>query len=114
MPKWICLLRGINVGGKHLLPMKSLCEILESIGCTDIETYIQSGNAVFNSSERGAKKLADLISDKIESTHSFRPAVMMIKPKTLNSIIEANPFASKTDPGKTIHCFFSRVKSCVR
>lgn len=41
------LLRGINVGGKNLLPMKALAEIFAAAGCTEVKTYIQSGNVVF-------------------------------------------------------------------
>ncbi|MBA3266271.1 MAG: DUF1697 domain-containing protein, partial [Nocardioidaceae bacterium] len=42
----VVLLRGINVGGRHKLPMPLLRETCESLGCTDVTTYIQSGNVV--------------------------------------------------------------------
>ena len=41
------LLRGINVGTKNSLPMAELRAMLEAIGCADVRTYVQSGNAVF-------------------------------------------------------------------
>ena len=47
MTRYVALLRGINVGGKHILPMQKLRDILASLGCEDVATYIQSGNAVF-------------------------------------------------------------------
>ena len=43
----IALLRGINVGGKNKLPMKDLAVMFTEAGCTDVRTYIQSGNVVF-------------------------------------------------------------------
>ena len=43
----IALLRGINVGGKNILPMKDLVTIFSGAGCGDVRTYIQSGNVVF-------------------------------------------------------------------
>jgi uncharacterized protein (DUF1697 family) len=49
MGKHIALLRGINVGGKNPLPMKKLVKMFEKAGCTDVKTYIQSGNVVFES-----------------------------------------------------------------
>jgi hypothetical protein len=45
MVTWIALFRGINVGGKNILPMKELTRELEKLGYTKIESYIQSGNA---------------------------------------------------------------------
>jgi uncharacterized protein (DUF1697 family) len=46
--KHVALLRGINVGGKHRLPMADLAQLFVGAGCTDVKTYIQSGNVVFS------------------------------------------------------------------
>lgn len=54
MRTWVALFRGINVGGNRVLPMKDLVATLENAGAQDIETYIQSGNAVFRSQETDA------------------------------------------------------------
>jgi uncharacterized protein (DUF1697 family) len=51
MKTYIALLRGINVGGKGLLPVKELKALLEEPGLHHPRTYIQSGNAVFQSEE---------------------------------------------------------------
>jgi len=40
---YIALFRGINVGGKNILPMKNLVNLLEDIGAKKVRTYIQSG-----------------------------------------------------------------------
>jgi uncharacterized protein (DUF1697 family) len=47
MKSYVALFRGINVGGRNLLPMKKLTTLLARQGCQDIKTYIQSGNVVF-------------------------------------------------------------------
>jgi len=47
MTAYVALFRGINVGGKHILPMQDLRDILGALGCENVRTYIQSGNAVF-------------------------------------------------------------------
>lgn len=44
MTTYIALLRGINVGGANILPMKELASVLECIGLENVHTYIQSGN----------------------------------------------------------------------
>jgi len=58
--KFVALLRGINVGGKKILRMEELRELLAKLGCEDVATYIQSGNAVFRY-KGNAAELPDLI-----------------------------------------------------
>ena len=43
----IALLRGVNVGGKNRIAMQDLAAMFEAAGCTDVRTYIQSGNVEF-------------------------------------------------------------------
>ncbi|PCI08337.1 MAG: hypothetical protein COB73_07065 [Flavobacteriaceae bacterium] len=61
---YIALLRGINVGGHKKILMKDLREILLKNGMTNVRTYIQSGNTVFESDEKSeelSKKIATYI-----------------------------------------------------
>ena len=44
MTAYVALFRGINVGGKHILPMQDLRAILAALGCDNVRTCIQSGN----------------------------------------------------------------------
>ena len=61
MPRYVVLLRGINVGGKNKLSMAALKEVLEDLGCENVATYINSGNVVLDS-----KKSASALGDEIE------------------------------------------------
>ncbi len=106
MPTWILLLRGINVGGKHQLPMKELRETLVEVGCTDIETYIQSGNVVFTNPMRSETKLTQSIEDAIERRFQFRPAALLFSPKFLRQAIEENPYLQAESQPKAVHFFF--------
>lgn len=54
---YVALLRGINVGGKHRMPMNDLAEIFNVAKCKDVRTYIQSGNVVFTCTDSLAKGL---------------------------------------------------------
>jgi uncharacterized protein (DUF1697 family) len=47
---WIGLFRGINVGGRNLLPLKELVALLAAEGFDEVRTYIQSGNVTSGSS----------------------------------------------------------------
>jgi len=71
----IALLRGINVGGKNSLPMKELVAMLEDIGACKIKTYLQSGNAIFQSKENDLSRLARKLSAEIKQHRGFEPYI---------------------------------------
>jgi len=97
----IALLRGINVGGTGKLPMADLRKVLERLGARDVETYIQSGNAVYE----GALD-EDTIGRAIEVARGFRPQVMLLSADAIRAAARSNPFpAAEADP-KTLHLFF--------
>ncbi len=104
MNKYIALFRGINVGGKHILPMKGLVQILEDMGCEDIVTYIQSGNVVFQSRQGNTTKLAEEIGLKILEKYTFKPKVLLLEPCDLHAAVDNNPF--ETNDGKALHVSF--------
>ena len=54
----IALLRGINVGGHNLMRMPALKQICESLGFTDVATYLQSGNVVFDAPQPAGGEIA--------------------------------------------------------
>ena len=93
MQTWIALLRGINVGGKNILPMKQLAALLEDLGCSHVKTYIQSGNAVFRSKRHSPALLSKTISGEIESRHGFQPQVVLLTLKEVEKAVAANPFS---------------------
>lgn len=61
--KHVALLRGINVGGKNIVPMKDLAALFEAAGCRDVTTYIQSGNVIFTAPASVLKKLPATVSN---------------------------------------------------
>lgn len=106
MNPWIVLLRGINVGGRNVLPMKELVDLLQELGCANIKTYIQSGNVVLCSSENSAAILKKRIEDAIASRFSLNPIVLLLSASQLVSAIAANPFPEATKEPATLHFFF--------
>jgi uncharacterized protein (DUF1697 family) len=101
---YIALFRGINVGGKSILPMKDLVGILEGMGCEKVKTYIQSGNVVFQSKKKQSNGIAKEISSRILESHGFEPKILLFGIAELQDAIENNPF--ETDDGKSLHFFF--------
>lgn len=106
MNKYIALFRGINVGGKNILPMNELVEILESMGFENVQTYIQSGNVVFQSRKKAGSKDAADISNRVLEKKGFEPSVLLLGEKDLQNAIANNPFP--TDSGKALHFFFMK------
>lgn len=111
MPSYLAFFRGINVGGNNKLPMKDLSAILESLGCTGVQTYIQSGNAGFDSKSRSRAKLAGEITAAIEAEKGFAPLVVLLERKQLQAIVAANPYPKAEADHKTLHFFFLTAKA---
>ncbi len=105
MNAFVALLRGINVGGKNILPMKEFRDLLLTLGCADVATYIQSGNAVFTYAGNAAR-LPELISAGVESGFGFRPSVMVLTADDFDAVAAANPFAAETAEPKLLHVWF--------
>lgn len=92
MPTYIAILRGINVTGHNKLPMADLRNQLTKLGSENIQTYIQSGNVIFESNETAPKKLAEQIKTMIEKEWGYDVPVIVFEPDYLQSVIENNPF----------------------
>lgn len=103
---WIGLVRGINVGGAHIVPMAKLRELLETAGFSNVRTYIQSGNIVAKSTLKNRDKVAAKIADVIESEFGFRPAVLVLSEKEMRSALVENPFPQAESEPKTLHFYF--------
>ncbi|MBI2893746.1 MAG: DUF1697 domain-containing protein [Deltaproteobacteria bacterium] len=88
----VALLRGINVGGKHLVPMKSLAAMFEHAGCSDVVTYIQSGNVVFRAKDAAVRRLAGAIRGAIEERFGLRVPVVLRSAAELREVARQNVF----------------------
>ena len=105
MKTYIALFRGINVGGKNMLPMQELRSVLEKFGARNAKTYIQSGNAVFQFNGKGIG-FADKISAEIGKRHEFKPYVLLLDSGDLERVIAANPFREAEAVPKNLHIIF--------
>lgn len=105
MQAFVVLLRGINVGGRNILPMRDFRAILQSLGCECVATYIQSGNAVFLSAG-DSETLADSIATAIHNEFGFQPAVLVVTASEFAAIAAANPYRDIEPDGKFVHVSF--------
>ncbi len=103
---YVALLRGINVGGKNKLAMKELAAIFAKAGCTDVKTYIQSGNVVCRASAAVAKKLPAFVTAAIANDVGHDIPVVIRTGEELASVARKNPFLAAGAAPETLHVMF--------
>lgn len=104
--KCAALLRGINVGGKNKLPMKELAALFAEAGCRDVETYIQSGNVVFEAPAALVRRVPESLREAIEERFGF-PAPMTVRSGAeLARVVAGNPFLRQGAAEKELHVYF--------
>jgi uncharacterized protein (DUF1697 family) len=113
MPAIICMLRGVNVGGRNKIKMDSLRALCESLKLKSPRTYVQSGNIVFLCSETNLPALSQRIQDTIERNFGFSPDVVLRTSSEMRHVIARNPFASRhgIDPAKLLITFLASEPS---
>jgi uncharacterized protein (DUF1697 family) len=107
MTRYVALLRGINVGGRNRVAMTDLRQVAESLGHTEVATYIQSGNLVFTNTGDNAIGLADALEQEIARSLAVRPAVVVLSRADLAQVMADNPFPGESNP-KALHAVFRR------
>jgi uncharacterized protein (DUF1697 family) len=105
MPRYLALLRGINVGGHNKVAMADLRALAADRGHTDVATYIQSGNLLFTSDARDAAGLAAELEREIAARLGVRPTVVVVSAAELGQVLADNPFPQETNP-KCLHAVF--------
>ena len=111
MTTFIALLRGINVSGKNRICMPDLKNALESLKLSAVETYIQSGNVVFDCEAIDPEDLTRLIEGKIVKSFGANMEVLLRELDSLQRIVENNPFrpGAKFNPEKLHITFLSDI-----
>jgi uncharacterized protein (DUF1697 family) len=109
MTRYALLLRGVNVGAKNSLPMAELRSMIAKLGCAEVQTYAQSGNAVF-ATKLGEDALTKGIEAALER-YMGRPIATTLRTREqMKTIIDGNPFAKvATDPRYLCVTFLSNA-----
>ena len=77
---------------KNALPMKELVVPLERVGTRNIDTYIQSGNVIFQSTDTHAAQLSTRLTDAINKRYGFSPHVPIFGSDAIERTLAQNPF----------------------
>jgi len=91
MPKYVAFLRAINVGG-HTVTMNQLRLLFESLGLSGVETFIASGNVIFESPSTSTKVLERKIEGVLHETLGYRVATFVRSITELAAIAHYQPF----------------------
>jgi len=114
MAKFIALLRGINVSGQKQIKMSALKTLFEDLKFTNVQTYIQSGNVMFDSKVTNLKRLKIKIENRIKETFGFDVEVIVKTPGELRDALKNNPFLkSKKNNDEGIYFTFLSGKPLI-
>lgn len=92
MSRFVVLLRGVNVGKGHRVPMAGFREALEALGHTSVRTLLNSGNAVFDSRGRSSAKIAKGIAEVLAERFGVVTPVVVRSAAEFQASVNANPF----------------------
>jgi uncharacterized protein (DUF1697 family) len=106
---YAALLRGVNLGAHNRIRMPELRALVESLGCTDVSTYLQSGNVVFRS-DRAAGALAKSIEQGIGSEIGLDVTVVIRSRRQLEQLVADNPLGRPRAKENTLYVTFLAEK----
>jgi uncharacterized protein (DUF1697 family) len=102
----VALLRGINVGGKNMLPMKTLEALFAAAGAREVSTYIQSGNVAFTAEAERAAKIASEVSRSIQKKLALNVPIVLRSAAELEAVVTRNPFLAAGADLESLHVAF--------
>jgi uncharacterized protein (DUF1697 family) len=91
MPRYVALLRGINVGGNNLIRMTDLRACFEAEGLEDVSTYIASGNVLFTSGEQSAAALTTRLEKTLAATFAYDATLAVRSLKQMQDVVASAP-----------------------
>lgn len=92
MPRYVALLRGINVGRAKQVPMAELRDLLTEAGFAAVRTHLRSGNVIFTYPNSEPGEIAELISARIADQLGVQAKCLVRTGTELAAVVAANPF----------------------
>lgn len=98
--KFLALLRGINVGGNNIIKMTDIKVCFQNMEFTDVKTYIQSGNVIFDFVEKDKTLLKKHIEETLSKRFNYNSSVLIIDYPQLKKVVTDSPPNFGTKPEK--------------
>ena len=107
MPKYVAFLRAINVGG-HTVKMADLRRHFEALAFADVETFIASGNVIFDTKSRDANALERRIEKHLHNALGYEVLTFVRTLAELEHVASHRPFpeSEMSAPGNTLYVGF--------
>ena len=106
MTTWIALMRGINVGGRNRISMADLSSVFTDAGARNVETFIQSGNVVFDATEAAAPKIRAKAAKLLLERRDMDAPIVIRSASDFRAAVDRNPFADEGVDPETLHLGF--------
>ncbi len=97
MPAYIAMLRGVNVTGHNSIKMEQLRGLCNRLGFQKVETYVQSGNIVFQAKIENPAVLSKRIGRSILHSFGFETPVIVRTSTEMENVVANNPFLKEKD-----------------
>ena len=90
--RWVCLLRGVNVGGKGVIEMAALTEALSGLGLVKVRSVLQSGNLLFDAPQGSPTALTKRIEGLLSTDFGVESQALILPVSQLLAIRDGCPF----------------------
>jgi len=105
---FVALLRGVNVGGNNMISMSSLKKSFEALGFPHVTTYINSGNIVFTTKEKDARKLEKRIEQMLSKEYELSSRVVVRSLPEMEQLVKNLPRSWSADSRWRYNVIFLR------
>jgi len=112
-PNFVVLLRGVNVGKGNRVPMAEFRALLEARGFTDVQTLLNSGNAVFRSAGRSASAHARAIRAALQDALGVNVNVIVLTASDFLSVVAENTLAPAEDQHSRFLVAFAQERTAI-
>lgn len=109
--KYVALLRGINVGGNNIIRMVELKKAFEECGYSNVTTYINSGNVIFESEEKNTIKITEKLEKALSQTFNYKARLVIRSHEDLKQVVSDVPSSWKKK--NDLRCYIAFVKEPV-
>ena len=106
-PRFLALLRGINVGGRNIIPKDALRQCFEDLGFHSVRTYIQSGNILFRSDRTNVRELTEAIEHALSDRFSYEARAVVLSRRKYMSAVRAAPDGWGDDDAQRHNALFT-------
>ncbi len=109
--KYVALLRGVNVGGNAIIKMADLKLSVERMGFTNVRTYIQSGNVIFESEEKNTANITNKLEGSLRENFQVDTRVVVRSLPQLKKMVSEAP--DQWNTGNNLRCYVAFIREPV-